>query len=147
MRVSLIMVCAAAFVPQAPLKTSTSVSVKRPQLKAAKKHNRRRPKKTRPSDIHRKPPPYNVEPQFCEDRPPEYEVLELGSDDFDAKKHIAELQATLAAEPDYDYTDHELEAKIIASVPYPDYAQAAAALYVRREKKRKERAAKRGKAK
>lgn len=145
MRSSLIFVCAAAFVPQAPLKTSTSMMVKRPQLKAAKKANRKRPKKTRPSDIHRRPPSYNVEPQFCEDRPAEFEIIAEGSDDFDAKAYVAEVQARLAAEPDYDNTDHELEAKIIASIPYPDYAQAAAAHYVRKEKKRAERAAKRGK--
>ena len=40
----------------------TIEAAKRAQLKGAKKANRRRPKKHRPSDIHRKPPSYNVEP-------------------------------------------------------------------------------------
>ena len=40
----------------------------RRQLKAAKKANRLRPKKKMPSDINRKPPPYDVEPQYYEGR-------------------------------------------------------------------------------
>ena len=35
---------------------------KHAQLKGAKKANRRRPKKHRPSDINRKPPPYDPNP-------------------------------------------------------------------------------------
>lgn len=37
-------------------------AAKHAQLKGAKKANRRRPRKHRPSDIHRKPPPYAVDP-------------------------------------------------------------------------------------
>ena len=64
---------ASAFIaPQTSTRGLTVVSVSRPQLKAAKKANRLRPKKSRPSDINRAPPPYNTEPQFYEGRPDEY---------------------------------------------------------------------------
>ena len=63
---------AAAFAPSAVGRSSTVMMVHRPQLKAAKKANRCRPKKSMPSDINRTPPPYNVEPQFYEGRPDEY---------------------------------------------------------------------------
>mmetsp|Transcript_3159 Transcript_3159/g.12074 ORF Transcript_3159/g.12074 Transcript_3159/m.12074 type:complete len:160 (+) Transcript_3159:49-528(+) len=115
--------------PHRPAPATTVMMVKRPQLKAAKKANRRRPKKHRLSDIHRTPPPYNVEPQYCDERPPtEYTVLEEGSDDFDKKAHIAAALERLANEEPYDNTDPELEAEIIASIKYPDPAKAAAAM-------------------
>ena len=50
---------ASAFIaPQTSTRGLTVVSVSRPQLKAAKKANRLRPKKSRPSDINRKAPEY-----------------------------------------------------------------------------------------
>ena len=64
---------AAAFAPARPAAPAlTPMHVHRPQLKAAKQWNRCRPKKHKLSDINRKPPPYNVEPQFYEGRPEEY---------------------------------------------------------------------------
>ena len=46
-----------------------------------------------PSDINRKPPPYDVEPQYYEGRPDEYVVESEGSDDFDKNAHIAKVLA------------------------------------------------------
>ena len=68
------------------------------QLKGAKKANRRRPKKSRPSDINRKPPPYDVEPQFVEGREPEWSLLEEAPANFDAKAYVAKLVAEVEAE-------------------------------------------------
>ena len=64
----------AAFAPSSVGRPATSLGVHRPQLKAAKKANRLRPKKHAPSDINRKPPSYAVEPQYYEGRPEEYVV-------------------------------------------------------------------------
>lgn len=41
-------------------------AAKHVQFKAAKKADRCRPKKRRPSDINRKPPPFNPEPMLAE---------------------------------------------------------------------------------
>lgn len=41
-------------------------AAKHAQLKVTKEHERRRPRKHRPSDINRKPPPYNPEPERAE---------------------------------------------------------------------------------
>jgi len=106
----------------------TPCYVHRPQLKAAKKANRLRPKKKMPSDINRKPPPYNVEPQFYEGRPDEYVVEVEGSDDFDKNAHIAKVLADLEAQADYDNTDTAEEEKIMAAIKYPDPAVAAVAM-------------------
>jgi hypothetical protein len=106
----------------------TPCYVHRPQLKAAKKANRKRPKKKMLSDINRKPPPYNVEPQFYEGRPDEYVVEVEGSDDFDKNAHIAKVLADLEAQADYDNTDTAEEEKIMAAVKYPDPAVAAVAM-------------------
>ena len=100
----------------------------RRQLKAAKKANRLRPKKKMPSDINRKPPPYDVEPQYYEGRPDEYVVESEGSDDFDKNAHIAKVLADLEAQADYDNTDAAEEEKIMASVKYPDPAAAFVAM-------------------
>merc|ERR1719472_684877 len=67
-----------------------------------------------PSDINRKPPPYDVEPQ--------------GSDDFYKNAHIAKVLADLEAQADYDNTDAAEEEKIMASVKYPDPAAAFVAM-------------------
>lgn len=45
------------------------------QKKATKKHMDRRPKKKRPSDKNRKPPPYDVDPLHAAGMPSEYTVL------------------------------------------------------------------------
>lgn len=121
--------CASAFVlSPAPTSSSVVMMVKRPQLKAAKKANRKRPKKSRPSDIYRKAPEYNVEPQYYEGRPDEFTVISEGDDDFDKYAHIkAVIERLEAAEP-YDNTDADEEAKIIAAIKYPDPAFAAAAM-------------------
>jgi len=106
----------------------TPCYVHRPQLKAAKKANRLRPKKKMLSDINRKPPAYNVEPQFYEGRPDEYAVETEGSDDFDKNAHIVKVLAALEAQADYDNTDAAEEEKIMASIKYPDPAQATVAM-------------------
>ena len=103
-------------------------AIHRRQLKAAKKANRLRPKKKMPSDINRKPPPYDVEPQYYEGRPDEYVVESEGSDDFDKNAHIAKVLADLEAQADYDNTDAAEEEKIMASVKYPDPAAAFVAM-------------------
>lgn len=54
-----------ASVAAAPVNT-TIEAAKHAQFKAAKKANRRRPKKHSPADINRKPPAYNVEPLRAE---------------------------------------------------------------------------------
>ena len=100
----------------------------RDKLKAAKKANRLRPKKKMPADINRKPPPYDVEPQYYEGRPDEYVVESEGSDDFDKNAHIAKVLADLEAQADYDNTDAAEEEKIMASVKYPDPAAAFVAM-------------------
>ena len=102
--------------------------VKRPQLKAAKKANRCRPKKKYPSDIFRKPPSFDVEPHLYDGRPEEYTVLEEGKDDFDKNAHIAAVLKRIAEEEQVDNTDPELEAEIIKAIKYPDPAFAAAAM-------------------
>ena len=81
-----------------------------------------------PSDINRKPPPYDVEPQYYEGRPDEYVVEAEGSDDFDKNAHIAKVLADLEAQADYDNTDAAEEEKIMASVKYPDPAAAFVAM-------------------
>eukprot|EP00577_Skeletonema_sp_RCC1716_P031929 CAMPEP_0113389782 /NCGR_PEP_ID=MMETSP0013_2-20120614/9810_1 /TAXON_ID=2843 ORGANISM="Skeletonema costatum, Strain 1716" /NCGR_SAMPLE_ID=MMETSP0013_2 /ASSEMBLY_ACC=CAM_ASM_000158 /LENGTH=78 /DNA_ID=CAMNT_0000272881 /DNA_START=52 /DNA_END=288 /DNA_ORIENTATION=+ /assembly_acc=CAM_ASM_000158 len=59
-----------AFVPSvAPLRTSISLDAKHANNKAAKKAAHNRPKKSRPSDINRKPTNY---PTW--DSPPEYTI-------------------------------------------------------------------------
>ena len=119
---------ASAFIaPQTSTRGLTVVSVSRPQLKAAKKANRLRPKKSRPSDINRAPPPYNTEPQFYEGRPDEYVVVSEGDDSFDKNAHIAEVLASIAAQ-EYDNTDAAGDAQIMESIKYPDAAVAAAAM-------------------
>jgi len=129
----LVLASAAAFVlnTQSDLssaRTTPLQMVKRPQLKAAKKANRKRPKKHRPSDINRTPPTFDPEPHLYEGRPPAYTVLKEGSPDFDKNAHIAAALERLAAEPEYDRTDPEMEAKIMAAIKYPDPAQAAVAM-------------------
>ncbi|CAH0371017.1 unnamed protein product [Pelagomonas calceolata] len=126
---------AGAFAPTTITRPSTALAVHRPrvaapntQLKAAKKANRLRPKKKMPSDINRKPPPYDVEPQYYEGRPDEYVVESEGSDDFDKNAHIAKVLADLEAQADYDNTDAAEEEKIMASVKYPDPAVAFVAM-------------------
>ena len=81
-----------------------------------------------PSDINRKPPPYDVEPQHYEGRPHEYGVEAEGSDDFDKNAHIAKVLADLEAQADYDNTAAAEEEKIMASVKYPDPAAAFVAM-------------------
>ncbi|KAK7249490.1 hypothetical protein SO694_00049288 [Aureococcus anophagefferens] len=131
---------ASAFIaPQTSTRGLTVVSVSRPQLKAAKKANRLRPKKSRPSDINRAPPPYNTEPQFYEGRPDEYVraqrrefargvVVSEGDDSFDKNAHIASIVSALEAQGEYDNTDAAADAEIMAAVKYPDAAVAAAAM-------------------
>jgi len=119
---------AGAFAPSVTHRPATALAVHRPQLKAAKKANRLRPKKKMPSDINRKPPPYDVEPQYYEGRPDEYVVESEGSDDFDKNAHIAKVLADLEAQADYDNTDAAEEEKIMASVKYPDPAAAFVAM-------------------
>jgi hypothetical protein len=121
-------VSCAAFAPSSVGRPATSLGVHRPQLKAAKKANRLRPKKHAPSDINRKPPPYAVEPQYYEGRPEEYVVEAEGSDDFDQKAHVAKVLQDLEAQADYDHTDAAAEEKIVASIKYPDPAVAFVAM-------------------
>ncbi|GMI24999.1 hypothetical protein TrCOL_g12024 [Triparma columacea] len=52
--------------------SSTSLSAKHAMKKAAKGHNAYRPKKSRPSDINRKAPSYNL-PKDA-DKPAEYTI-------------------------------------------------------------------------
>merc|ERR1712086_72542 len=59
-----------------------------PQKKATKKHAANRPKKHRPSDINRKPPPYDVAPLLNPDLPPCYTVV----DEFDSSYRELVLQ-------------------------------------------------------
>eukprot|EP00629_Pelagomonadales_sp_RCC1024_P018849 CAMPEP_0119261432 /NCGR_PEP_ID=MMETSP1329-20130426/1505_1 /TAXON_ID=114041 /ORGANISM="Genus nov. species nov., Strain RCC1024" /LENGTH=134 /DNA_ID=CAMNT_0007260995 /DNA_START=79 /DNA_END=483 /DNA_ORIENTATION=- len=121
--------CAGAFAPARPAPARLEpLNVHRPQLKAAKQWNRCRPKKYMPSDINRKPPPYNVEPQFYDGRPEEYVVISEGSDDFDKDAHLAKVLADLAAQEDYDNVDEAAEAEILAAVKYPDPAHAVVAM-------------------
>lgn len=108
-------------------RTSVTTMVKRPQLKGAKKANRLRPRKSRLSDIYRKPPAYNVEPQYYDGRPDEYTVLSEGDDNFDKNAHVKTILARLETEEPYDNTDPEEEARIVAAVKYPDPAFAEAA--------------------
>ena len=81
-----------------------------------------------PSDIHRAPPTYNVEPQYFEGRPDEYTVEAEGSDDFDTNAHVAKILADLEAQAEYDNTDAAADAEIMAAVKYPDPAVAAVAM-------------------
>lgn len=67
---------------------------KHARLKAAKLKERRRPRKHRPSDINRKPPPYNVEPLRAEGLPSEYTVLT----EDEAKNDDAAFSTILTAE-------------------------------------------------
>ncbi|KAL3772831.1 hypothetical protein ACHAW5_009508 [Stephanodiscus triporus] len=61
---------ASAFIPSVvPLRTSVSLDAKHANDKAAKKANANRPRKSRPSDINRKPTNY---PTFV--KPPEYTI-------------------------------------------------------------------------
>merc|ERR1719270_2312673 len=99
---------AGAFAPSTLSRPKTALAVHRPQLKAAKKANRLRPKKKMLSDINRKPP------QYYEGRPDEYVVESEGSDDFDKNAHIAKVLADLEAQADYDNTDAAEEEKIMA---------------------------------
>ncbi|KAL7436139.1 hypothetical protein ACHAXH_005034 [Discostella pseudostelligera] len=63
---------ASAFVPSVvPLRTCVSLEAKHANDKAAKKANANRPRKSRPSDIKRKPTNY---PTW--DKPPEYTISE-----------------------------------------------------------------------
>ncbi|KAI0559600.1 hypothetical protein FGB62_142g033 [Gracilaria domingensis] len=59
-------------VPWAPLDIRAAKHV---QFKGAKKADRRRPKKHRPSDINRKPPSFDPEPLRAEGLPPVYTIL------------------------------------------------------------------------
>lgn len=60
-------VCTKRVAPAVAAPVSTTIeAAKHAQFKAAKKSNRCRPKKHRPSDINRKPPTYNVEPLRAE---------------------------------------------------------------------------------
>lgn len=60
-------VCTKRAAPAVAAPVSTTIeAAKHAQFKAAKKANRCRPKKHRPSDINRKPPSYNVEPLRAE---------------------------------------------------------------------------------
>lgn len=62
---------------------------KHARLKAAKLKNRRRPKKHRPSDINRKPPPFNVDPLHMDGLPEIYTILsEEESVELDTKTSV-----------------------------------------------------------
>eukprot|EP00578_Thalassiosira_sp_NH16_P014226 CAMPEP_0181111014 /NCGR_PEP_ID=MMETSP1071-20121207/19033_1 /TAXON_ID=35127 /ORGANISM="Thalassiosira sp., Strain NH16" /LENGTH=78 /DNA_ID=CAMNT_0023194847 /DNA_START=103 /DNA_END=339 /DNA_ORIENTATION=+ len=62
---------ASAFVPSVAPRTCVSLDAKHANNKAAKKANHDRPRKSRPSDINRKPTEY---PTF--EKPPEYTISE-----------------------------------------------------------------------
>ena len=66
----------------------TGAMVHKPQLKAAKKASRNRPKKKSPADRNRRPPEYNVEPQYFDGRPDEITLVSEGSDAFSKADHI-----------------------------------------------------------
>jgi hypothetical protein len=84
-------VCAepARFAPSTTYAPLEIYAAKHAQLKAAKKANRLRPKKHRPSDINRKPISHHPEPHLKDGPSPFYAVL-----DADA---MAALEAELAA--------------------------------------------------
>lgn len=84
---------------------SEIVASKNAQLKAAKKANRRRPKKHRPSDINRAAPSVDPTPLLADGLPPAYSILEpdapddtvlVTADDIAAFNKAAEEEAAAA---------------------------------------------------
>lgn len=83
-------------------------AAKHVQFKAAKKKNRLRPKKHRPSDINRKPPPYNVEPLLAEGLPEAYTII--------PKSQIVEAADTLEVTSSATVTSEEIQTESTAGV-------------------------------
>ena len=72
------------------------------QLKGAKKKNRRRPKKRRPSDINRKAPEYDVVPGLS-DKPKEWSLVSEPPANFDADAYLAQIKAEVEAQAGHSY--------------------------------------------
>ena len=72
------------------------------QLKGAKKKNRRRPKKRRPSDINRKAPAYDVVPGLA-DKPAEWTLVSGPPANFDADAYLAQVKAEVEAVAGHSY--------------------------------------------
>ncbi|PXF41204.1 hypothetical protein BWQ96_09059 [Gracilariopsis chorda] len=78
-------------------------AAKHVQFKGTKKAYRTRPKKHRPSDINRKPPPFNPEPLRAEGLPPVMEIVKAEDAEkfFEGRTVLASaetVQAELAAQ-------------------------------------------------
>lgn len=76
-------------------------AAKHAQFKAAKKANRYRPKKHRPSDINRKPPPFNPEPLRAEGLPPVMTIMRQGTAEYEEASKLtpAAVEAPVVGEP------------------------------------------------
>lgn len=103
---TLSMVSAFLTTPSSSKGSSTALYAKHVMKKATKKHMDRRPKKSRPSDINRKVPEFNVEPlrsgeagtipeyTFCDEKDADryimdssYSFVEVAPDTFVSKKN------------------------------------------------------------